>query len=124
MEPYYEVEVNLSFDAAHHLPNHPTCGIIHGHRYEIKLNIKSEELDERDMVVDFGLIKHLIKSKYDHRNLNELQCFRDKAPTAERLSEDIYNTVNLFFNKHNIKARCKRVDVNETENYKAKYIGG
>jgi 6-pyruvoyl-tetrahydropterin synthase len=50
----------LYFSAAHWIPNHPQCGILHGHTYFVKdLQVTVEGF------VDLGDIKSVIK-KFDH----------------------------------------------------------
>ena len=55
------------------------------------------------MVVDFTLMKKLIKEKMDHKNLNDVFNFN---PTAENIAKWIVETVPL----------CFKAIVKETEN--------
>lgn len=52
----------LTFSAAHYLPDHPRCGVIHGHTYFVRnLIIRYPE----DKFVDFGIINGIIRG-WDH----------------------------------------------------------
>ena len=65
-------------DSAHYLPEHETCGIVHGHTYKIEIVLEGEKQDS-GMVMDFYEIKKGVREilkKYDHKLLNDiLQCF-------------------------------------------------
>ena len=60
------------------------------------------------MVVDFILIKKLVKDKMDHQNLNDVFNFN---PTAKNIAKWIVETVPL----------CFKAIVKETENNEAIY---
>lgn len=56
----------FEFDAGHRVVGHLNkCQYIHGHRYVLEVIAESEQLDELGMVVDFGLLKKVIKSWID-----------------------------------------------------------
>ena len=46
----------LTFAAAHMLIHHDKCARLHGHNYEIEVDIEGS-LDENNMVIDFGPFK-------------------------------------------------------------------
>lgn len=79
----YEIEINDAIDAAHqlHLPYDSPCNRLHGHRYNIRVKIGTERLDKNGMVIDFTVLKTVIR-RYDHQNLN--QFFQ--PTTAENFS--------------------------------------
>ena len=56
----------FEFDAGHRVVGHLNkCQYIHGHRYVLEVIAESKQLDELGMVVDFGLLKKVIKSWID-----------------------------------------------------------
>lgn len=65
----------FTFEAAHFLPGHPTCGNMHGHSYKMEVTFAGEVNPVSGMIVDFGDIKSLVASsvidKVDHKILNE-----------------------------------------------------
>ncbi len=82
----------FSFDAAHHLPNHPgKCKNVHGHRWMLDVGVKSTSgyLNDAGMVIDFGDLKKIVNEhiidKLDHQLINEVdaECFPNECPTAE-----------------------------------------
>lgn len=76
----YKVIHRFSFESAHQLPDHPTCGVIHGHGYRGEIHVASGKLSAQGFVVDFGLLKE-ITSCYDHSQV--------LTQTAEMLAEEI-----------------------------------
>jgi len=55
----------LTFEAAHYLANHPTCGCIHGHTYFVR---DIEVFYDESKFVDFALIK-AVPRILDHKFL-------------------------------------------------------
>lgn len=68
----------FSFSAAHQLSKvHDChkCKRLHGHNYMIRIECAADELDERDMVLDFDDIKEVVKpliEMLDHQNINQV----------------------------------------------------
>lgn len=68
------------FSAAHQLSkvhDGHKCKNLHGHNYRIRIEIKckDDELDHRDMVLDFDDIKEVVKpliDTLDHKNINDV----------------------------------------------------
>jgi 6-pyruvoyltetrahydropterin/6-carboxytetrahydropterin synthase len=55
----------LKFSAAHYLPGHPKCGVLHGHTYTVKRLELSYDQPTSDDFVDLGDIKAVLKT-WDH----------------------------------------------------------
>lgn len=75
-------------DCAHHLPEHPKCGIVHGHTYKIELAIEGET--RQGMVLDFADLKRMVRSvlgNYDHRNWNDFMAY----PSVENICEFLHS---------------------------------
>ncbi len=95
----------ITFSAAHYIPNHEHCSGIHGHTYFVRnLEIEIETLDSVGMSIDFGLIKKHIKSTWDHKlilpkeiNGIEIQGIRELMDAFELMNVDIKN---MMFIKH------------------------
>ena len=61
----------IRFCAAHFLPGHPKCSALHGHNYEVSVEMVGE-LDERGFILDFSLLKEKLRQileRLDHRIL-------------------------------------------------------
>ena len=89
----YTLIVKDSFDAAHFLKDYKgKCAKIHGHTWNIEIEISGEQLDKTGMLIDFGDIKKIIKNILpDHEFLNEVLPIN---PTAENLSRYFYEKLN------------------------------
>lgn len=92
----YEVTVEGSFAAAHHLPEHEgKCKNLHGHTYRVQATVAGHNLDARQgYLVDFGVLKeHLnaVLETLDHGCLNELPAFASQPPTSEHLARLIFD---------------------------------
>jgi len=116
----YEVRIESSFAAAHRLIHyHGKCERFHGHNYKVRLWARGESLGEGGMLVDFGLLKKALAevlAGLDHRDLNELQVFRDD-PSAERIAKYIFDGIAADHPEIPLSA----VEVFETDSSMAKY---
>lgn len=75
-------------DSAHYLPEHKSCGKLHGHTYKVEVTVEGEKTD--GIVIDFHDLRTIIRGvlrEYDHRLLNEVLEF----PSCENLCESIYD---------------------------------
>lgn len=81
--------VEYSIDCAHYLPNVPEghkCGKMHGHRYDIRLEICGEVDPISGWIVDYADVKQAMDShieSLDHHTLNDIHGLEN--PTCENL---------------------------------------
>lgn len=79
----------FTFEAAHFIKDHPTCGELHGHSWTLDVMIKAKPTPN-GMILDFkvlgGIVRDILK-KYDHQVIND-QC-QFEPVTAETLVEVI-----------------------------------
>jgi 6-pyruvoyltetrahydropterin/6-carboxytetrahydropterin synthase len=65
-----KLKIKHHFEAAHRLSNYPgKCKNLHGHRWEVEVELDGIIGMENGMVVDFGDIKNVIDVNLDHRTL-------------------------------------------------------
>jgi 6-pyruvoyltetrahydropterin/6-carboxytetrahydropterin synthase len=102
--------VQIHFCYGHRLLDYDgPCAHPHGHNGLAEIELASESLDPRGMVVDFGDVKREIKewidSTMDHRMIlrrddplvewmsanGEPTCLYDENPTAENIARSIYD---------------------------------
>lgn len=79
------VTKEFTFDSAHFLTQyHGKCENLHGHTYKLHVTVEGE-LDDESMVLDFIVLKNIVKekvlSKLDHNNLNNIFT----QPSAENI---------------------------------------
>ena len=126
----YNITVEGEFSAAHNLRNYKgKCEKLHGHNYKVRLTVEGSTLDKSGMLVDFMVVKNILKkvlSKFDHGYLNDIPPF-DPAkggvnPTAENIAGWIYNEVKIKI--AGLKIKIRDATVWETEKNCAVYYEG
>lgn len=99
----YRLAVHASYDAALFMPgDQGPSGRTHGHRYTVEAVLEVQELDESSFVADLDDVQPLLAAlagELDHSLLNELEPFRDGAPSAERQAEFFYRRLSLEIDK-------------------------
>lgn len=132
----YTVTKEIYFCYGHRLVNYGgACRHLHGHNGKVEVELSSDHLDERGMVVDFAHIRKIIKEwidrTLDHAMLlskddpligilkekKERFFVMDSNPTAESIAKLIYD----YARTQNLPVT--RVTLWETENSYATYRG-
>ena len=86
----YELKTKTHFDSAHFLTDYyGKCENLHGHRWEVCVHISVNELQKdgtmKDMVLDFGVFKQVVKEvafSLDHTFLVEKGSLKKKTLKA------------------------------------------
>lgn len=137
----YELKTDASFDSAHFLADyHGTCENLHGHRWRVEVTIAADELGdagtEKDMVVDFGRFKRIVRetvAQFDHMFLVEEGTLQPTTiaalegegfallvlpfrTTAENLAKHIFGLLRAQ------GLNVTSVEVDETPNNRAIYV--
>ncbi|MEM0133256.1 6-carboxytetrahydropterin synthase [Acidiplasma sp.] len=58
-------EKNLTWSSGHYVPDNIKCRRLHGHDYALDVEIQCNEISENGMVIDFTVIKNLVKPLID-----------------------------------------------------------
>jgi 6-pyruvoyltetrahydropterin/6-carboxytetrahydropterin synthase len=83
----YSVTKQIEFCYGHRLLDYDgLCKHPHGHNAVAEIEVRTELLDRRNMVVDFGEIKGLVKDWVD-RELDHRMILRQDDPLAKALQE-------------------------------------
>jgi len=94
----YELTVDAHFDAAHCLDGYNgECANVHGHTWLVSATVRTEELDDIGMSVDFKIVRQSLEwavGIFDHTVLNNLDLFANSNPTAENLSRIIFERLS------------------------------
>ena len=120
----FEIEIDRSFSAAHQLRGYNgDCCKLHGHNYKITVTVRTSELDEIGIALDFKKLKaelDALLAEYDHSNLSELADFQAVNPTSENLARTIYRKISKKMNGGTI--RVHRVRVGESDHSAVTYF--
>lgn len=112
----YGITKEISFSAGHFLEGLPAghpCSNQHGHNYKVRVQLESDGVDEVGFIIDYTILKTLIKEKYDHVNLNDVMKVN---PTAENLARDIAQTILDFLFRIQVDhVRLISVTLHETD---------
>jgi len=106
----YSVTKRIEFCYGHRLLDYiGMCAHPHGHNASVEIDVRTDSLDNRNMVVDFSDIKRIIKGwidrELDHkmilrhddplveplRTLGEPMYLLESNPTVERIAKLIYD---------------------------------
>lgn len=91
----YEISVRQEFDAAHCLRGYKgKCETLHGHRFQVVVNVRAEKLNNIGLAYDFVALKRHLQAVIDildHRNLNEVKPFDKINPSSENIAATVYN---------------------------------
>jgi 6-pyruvoyltetrahydropterin/6-carboxytetrahydropterin synthase len=86
---------HFSFEAAHQLfgEQYGKCQNLHGHRYELTIEIEGE-IDDSGWICDFAELDREVTrevlEKFDHQNLNSFF----KVPTVEHIAHSVFATLD------------------------------
>ena len=121
----FTVRVEADFAAAHFLSHyHGKCEHLHGHNYKVRLWVKGDDLDDGGMLVDFSILKKVLRhiaSSLDHSNLNDFPVF-ENDPSAERIAKYIYDEAEKLFLSMNVDPeKLYAVEVYETPTSMVRY---
>ena len=114
----YELKIITQFGAAHQLRNYDgKCENLHGHNWKIEVYVKGEELDKDGMLIDFKILKdrteEIIES-FDHKFLNDLECFSEINPSSENIARWIYESIRKKLKKKDCTVSSVTVWENDT----------
>jgi len=90
----HSIIVESHFSAAHSLKGYRgKCESVHGHNWQIQVEISGNKLDRIGMVFDFKKAKAILEdilSLLDHKQLDHIAFFKKHNPTSEFISEFIF----------------------------------
>ena len=94
----------------------------HGHNYTVQVTLSGQVDPATGMVCNLGDLDSFARTnlldRFDHANLNLLDCFQDKVSTTENLSAEIFRVFQGF-----TAARLEHVHVEETSNNSFDFSG-
>ncbi|MDI6449100.1 6-carboxytetrahydropterin synthase QueD [Anaerobaca lacustris] len=110
---HFEVQVQLTFSAAHHLRGYPgNCEKPHGHNWTVDIAVECEKLNEIGIGIDFRDVKaaaRKVVEQFDHCDLNTLEPFRSQNPTSENVAKYLYRELAGVLNNESVRVANVRV---------------
>jgi 6-pyruvoyltetrahydropterin/6-carboxytetrahydropterin synthase len=113
-----------AYDSAQNLATFGKCNNPHGHghNYTVQVTLSGQVDPATGMVCNLAELDAFAQtnllSRFDHTNLNTLDCFANKVSTTENLSIEIHRIFQRFTAAH-----LERVRVEETSNNSFDYAG-
>jgi 6-pyruvoyltetrahydropterin/6-carboxytetrahydropterin synthase len=96
----------------------------HGHNYKIEVTVSGEPDPETGMVCNLAdldrFVNREILPEFQFSNLNDLDAFRNRVPTTENLSRELFH----LFQEHFRLAKVEKVRIEETMMNSFEYAGG
>jgi 6-pyruvoyltetrahydropterin/6-carboxytetrahydropterin synthase len=114
----YTIRKSFEFSASHQLKglsgDHP-CGFLHGHNYQVTIELKSKKLNNVGFILDYrelSFVKDWLDQNWDHKHLNDrIMC----NPTAENMAKHLFETFET------VLPELFAVEVSETNKTSARY---
>jgi 6-pyruvoyltetrahydropterin/6-carboxytetrahydropterin synthase len=123
MSARYTITTVVHFSAAHVLHGYEgACDRVHGHNYELRVEVVADALDALGMGLDFERIKAASRAAVedlDHRHLNDLPAFEGENPTAERVARLVFQRLSRTLDGPH--ARVAAVELWETHDACVRY---
>lgn len=95
----------------------------HGHNYTVEVTFSGKVDPVTGMVCNLADLDAFARTnlldRFDHTNLNVLDCFANRVSTTENLSVEVYRAFAGFSAAH-----LERVHIEETSNNSFDYAGG
>lgn len=91
----YRITKKVGFEAAHFLENHPgRCASLHGHSYKLEVTVAYMGVlhKDRDMVMDFSLLKNYVELVTDHYD----HAFIFDCTSDNKISKDFSNLCRRY----------------------------
>ncbi|MBA4391442.1 MAG: 6-carboxytetrahydropterin synthase QueD [Syntrophus sp. (in: bacteria)] len=93
----FTLGIKDSFAAAHKIVGYKgKCEELHGHNFLVEVFISGEKLGDDGLLVDFKVLKDYLKDildGLDHKYINEISFFAERASSAEYIAMYIYGEI-------------------------------
>ena len=119
----FRLSTKKMISAAHVLRDYDgPCARLHGHNWNVKLDVLSDTLNNVGITVDFlDLDKILwdVIGPFDHNNFNNFPPFDTINPTAENVAKYFYDEIKK---KLPPAIKIEKISIWETEQYLVEYF--
>jgi len=119
----FEAMVEVSFSASHMIKGYPgNCAKLHGHNFKVRVYVRSQELDELGLVIDFRILKRRteeILAELDHTVINEHPDFKGVNPSSENIARWLFAKLSSEINSSRYFLHA--VEVWESDSSRVRY---
>lgn len=120
----FEISIQTSFASAHRLRGYEgVCENIHGHNWKVKVTVRTENLDDIGIGIDFKSLKKTaddILGLLDHKDINTIEPFNRINPSSENIAKWLFEELSLKYK--GLPVLVHRVDIKETDFCTASYF--
>lgn len=118
----YCIFIETKFAASHQLHGYDgPCKSLHGHTWKIRVDVRTDEVDEIGISFDFKALKaitHEVVDRFDHQHINAIPPFDKLNPTAEHLSRYVHDQIKERLPDH---VKIAKVTLWESDHYAISY---
>ena len=119
----FRLSTQKKISAAHVLRDYEgPCARLHGHNWNVKIEVLSNELNNVGITVDFIDLDNIlwdVIGPFDHNNFNDLPPFDKINPTAENVAKYFYDQVKSKLPTH---VKIDKISIWETDQYLVEYF--
>lgn len=123
MSASFKVKVQTHFSAARQIKGYEgPCANIHGNTFVVKATIKTSELDDLGLSIDYKVLSDNLETvitPLKHQNLNNLKEFESINPSSENIAKYIYTQLKILVNNEGFK--LKKISIQEAPNVTISY---
>lgn len=120
----HEIRIERVFNAAHALRLYDgSMEESHRHDWRTFVHVQAEQLDAIEVVMDFHELERIVGEvlgDLDHRDLNQHSAFANVNPSAERVAEHIYKSIEAKLPRERVS--LAKVTVTEAPGCRASYM--
>jgi len=98
------------------------CARLHGHNWNVKIDVLSMKLDDVGLAIDFKDLDDIlwqVVGPFDHNNFNDFPPFDKINPTAENISRYFFDEIKKRLPEHVI---LEKISIWETDDYLVEYF--
>jgi len=123
------IELEVEFSSAHSLPYDYSkkCSNTHGHNYTARVRFRytiPDKVKYIDKHILEDIIKKVLDSKYDHKDINRTVFGNNKLPsTAENIATQLYEDINTELQNTEYKDYIEliQIELNEVKDFTVIY---
>ena len=95
----------VRFSAAHRIRDHPICGSMHGHNYELRAQIAVTQFDA-PFILDFQRLKAVLRDVATHLDHKYLCTPREEYHMRSAHGSDMHSREQVLINTHATSVEC------------------